>query len=731
MKRFLRVASLALALLLALSGLALAEELPMELPEFELPEAASEEAAPETENGPEAAVAAPEAVPEGETAAPEEAPAENAEVSAAEAVGIQLNATALTLGVKETFELLPVLPEGMTGITFGYASSNPKVAPVSQTGVVTAKKKGTATIAVKASNGEQFACQVTVLKAPKKITLSASSGTLGFDSASGAGTSYKLGVEFPKGTGAQVKFGGYDANVLSVSADGVLTAVGVGTTTVTAGTFNGKKASCKVTVLGAPESIAFADEALQMIEKEKRKLALVVPEGTVACATFESDNAAVATVNADTGEITAVGQGSCVITARSFNGKTASCALSVLPGPDKIVLPGSTVLLGLGDQALLGAVPVRSDGAATGTGLKYVSSKTQCVTVDADGTLTGKKKGSAKITVTAPNGVTASCTVKVMKAPGSISLSAVKSALQFAPDKGIAEQTKLKATLPKNTASSITFSGWDPSVISVTEDGTVTAVGIGTTSVTATTYNGKTGSCNITVCAVGAVSTDSNVVVVAHRGGAGSWTENTLSAFANAPTSGADAIELDARSTKDGVQVVHHDATFTVDGKKYTIKKLKWAQLHQLKPSVCTLDEALAAVAAGGLDVNLELKDTANAKSCVAAIKKHGLEKRVMYISFLPKQLAQVKKLSPSAPLGLCFHETPKDLSATLSSLKLKYVFQDKAYLTADSLKGWQNSGLKVGVWTVNDAEAIRNWLALGVDYITSDYPARVTEILR
>lgn len=751
MKDGCRRLCLIMAALLALAAFmpALAEQAVEELPEFDLSEVAPEEPAPEepapetepipeTEPVPEAEPADGEAIPQ-TAQLPDQAPEADdgeAAVAAPEDAAtpgepLRLNAEALTLGVKETFALAPVLPAGATDVAFSYASSNSKVAPVSAGGVITAAKRGTATVTATASTGERLECRVTVAKAPKKITLSAASGTLAFDAASGAGTQYRLGVSFPKGTGCRVTFSGYDESVLSVSEDGVLTARGLGETTVTASTFNGKTAKCKVTVAPAPEAIAFADPEPAMIEKEKRALKLATsPENGVAGARFESDNAAVATVDADTGEVTALAVGEANITATSFNGKTATCKVTVLPGPDRIELP-ATVLIAVGDQALLGATPVRNDGTATGTGLTYSTSKAKVVTVDADGTLTGKKKGTAKVTVCAANGVKAACTVKVVKAPKSISLSAGRSALQFAPDKGIAEQTKLNVKLPKNTASSVVFSGYDPAVISVATDGTVTPVGIGTTAVTATTFNGKTASCSITVCEVATPRDGRSVVVVAHRGGAGDWTENSLLAFAHSAASGADAVEMDARSTKDGVQVVHHDATISVNGKQYAIKSLKLAQLRQMKPSVCTLDEALAAAAAGGLEVNLELKNTANATLCVQLIKKHGLQNRVMYISFLPKQLQQVKKLDASARLGLCFHETPANLSATVTGLKLKYLFQDMAYLTQANLKTWQGAGVKVGVWTVNDAAEIRKWLDAGVDYITSDYPGLVADALK
>ena len=736
---------LILAALLALAALmpALAEAPVEELPEMDLTQAVPEAPAPEEPAPEEAPAPQAEPVRDGEAIpqtaeAPEEAPPVDdgeAAVAAPEAASqgepLRLNATALTLGLKETFALAPVLPAGVTNITFGYASSNAKVAPVSQSGVITAARKGSATITATASTGEQFTCQVTVVKPPKKITLSAASGKLAFDAATGIGTQYKLGVSFPKGTGSQVTFSGYDANVLSVSDDGVLTARGLGETTVTASTFNGRKASCRVTVVPAPDAVAFADPAPAMIEKEKRVLTLTSsPEGSVSGARFASDNAAVATVDTETGEVTALAQGEAAITATTFNGKTATCKVTVLPGPDRIALPAETVLLAVGDQALLGATPVRGDGAATGTGLAYETSKAKYVTVSQDGVLTGKRRGTAKVTVSAANGVKATCTVKVVKAPSSVKLSVDRRYLQFDAAAGVAEQAHLRVTLPKNTASSIVYSGYDPAVVTVATDGTVTATGVGSTTVTATTFNGKTASCKINVRDP-ANAVNRNAVNVAHRGGTGNWQENTLEAFRNTASTGATAVELDARSTRDGVQVVHHDATFVAGGKKYTIKKLTYAQLHALDANICTLDEALDVLGATGLEINLELKDTANAAACVKAVKAHGLQDRTMYISFNKKLLRQVRKLDGSTRLGFIIKETPRDLARTLTSLKAGYVFQMSKYLVSENLFTWQDAGVKVGVWTVNDPSEIKEWLAMGVDYITSDYPALVTEALK
>ena len=696
---------------------------------------APEVAAPAEEAQPAPEVAAPEAVVPAEEAQPVPEPAMAPEAAQpAQTQPVTLNATELTLGKGETFALMPIVPSGAETLYFEYATSNKKVATVSEFGEITAKKKGSATITVNVSDGTTLTCAVNVRKAPKSIKLNASDVTVGYDPLTVSSTSFQLSATLPKDAGALIHYVSANSAVAEVSPTGLITARGYGITTVTASTYNGKSASCTVAVLAGPDAMVFEETAPVLCEREKRVLKLATNQGALAAAQFTSSNPAVATVDAATGEVTAVAYGETTIIATSFNGKTASTALTVKPGPDGILLPGSTITMGVGEVLALGATPVRGDGMPTSPALTYATSKKKVVTVSEDGALTALKKGTAKITVTAPNGVQAVCTVKVIKAPKTIKLSIGKDTLAYDAASGVAEQTRLSVKLTKGTSSSIVYSDYDPAVVLVASDGTVTATGLGTTIITATTYNGLTAACGVTVAAPGSGGSGQNargkVTNVAHRGGAGYWPENTLEAFKNAASTGATAIELDARTTKDGVQVIHHDATFTVGKKKYTIKKLTLAQLRTLKPELCTLDEALEVIAASGLELNLELKDTATPKACVESVRSHGLQDRTVYISFKIDLLSQVRKLEPNARLGICFTETSSKLNNYIYTLKPVALFQSATKLTVESIDQWHDRGLLVGVWTVNDAAEIRTWLGMGVDYITSDYPRLVTEAL-
>ncbi|NLW78070.1 MAG: hypothetical protein GXY32_01485 [Ruminococcaceae bacterium] len=134
------------------------------------------------------------------------------------------------------------VPVGDVQIT--YKSSKKSVVSVDAAGVLTAKKKGTATITVKAGNAtKKYTVKVTAPKATK-LMLSASTLTLNRKQTK------TLKVTFtPANADKTVTWKSSKPGVATVSAKGKVKALKKGTTTITVTATNGKKkASCVVTV---------------------------------------------------------------------------------------------------------------------------------------------------------------------------------------------------------------------------------------------------------------------------------------------------------------------------------------------------------------------------------------------------------------------------------------------------------------------------------------------------
>jgi len=154
---------------------------------------------------------------------------------------VALGKSSLTLGVKQSVILTPSIPKG-THASFTWSSKNDTVAAVSQAGEITGKKVGSTTVTVKTQNGMKASVKVTVKKAPRKVVLDRSTASLTVK-----GT-LQLKATLPDNTYSPITWSSSDKNIARVSASGKVTAVAVGTATITAATYNGRTAACVVTV---------------------------------------------------------------------------------------------------------------------------------------------------------------------------------------------------------------------------------------------------------------------------------------------------------------------------------------------------------------------------------------------------------------------------------------------------------------------------------------------------
>ena len=386
----------------------------------------------------------------------------------------------LTLGVKQTVQLTPVVTPGSLA-TFTYSTSDSKTVTVTAAGKITPVKAGTARITVKAHNGVTGSVNVTVVNAPSKVTISATKASLG------VGQTLGLTAAVPAGSVSPITWSSNKTGVATVDANGVVTAKKAGTATITAKAYNGKAATCKVTVVKAPTSIKLSVTSVTLGCGDSAAIKATLSSGSAGAITYESTNDRIATVSGGrivAGQIT----GTATITATTHNGLSATCTVTVLPAPKSIGLDGNRTL-GVGQTLAL--KPVLTAGSAAT--LTYATSDKNVATVSSAGAITAKKAGTATITVTAHNGVKASITITVTAAPSKVTLSATKLTLA----KG--ETAQLTATITANTTAALTWSSNKPGVVTVDQNGTITAVAAGTATITVKTHNGKTATCTVTV----------------------------------------------------------------------------------------------------------------------------------------------------------------------------------------------------------------------------------------
>ena len=161
----------------------------------------------------------------------------------------------------------------------------------------------------------------------------------------------------------------------------------------------------------------------------------------------------------------------------------------------KVELDKTNLTMNLDSTETLNA-RIRPDDTTMDKTLVWQSSNPSIVSVDQNGNLTAHKIGKTTVTVTTINGLSASCEVKVIIPITEVKLDKTKVTLEKA------DTTTLKTTIfPENTTEdkTITWSSENENVAKVDQNGKITAVDVGTTNIVATTSNGITAKCSVTV----------------------------------------------------------------------------------------------------------------------------------------------------------------------------------------------------------------------------------------
>ena len=431
--------------------------------------------------------------------------------------GISINPTSLEMVIEETHTLtVAIQPTYATDKRVSWTSNDPTIATVDESGNVTGVSLGTTTIIATTIDGNHSAsCTVTV----KEISVTGVS----IDNISDniyVGQSVQLtATVYPANAANKNVTWSLDGGegYLTLTPEGLLTGISAGTVrrctfTVTTedGGYTDSEYFLRFSVNVRPGAVTGVTLDLAawigMVGETLQLHATVQPDDAENKALiWETDNQSVATVDAN-GLVTTVGEGTVHITVRTVDGNyTATCELTVMPSEEEEVLPASVTLsesmltLSEGQSTQLTATVLPEN--ATDKTVTWSSNATAVATVDSDGTVTAIGVGTAVVTATTTNGRSAFCMVTVEERPDenipATSVTLSQSMLTLTEG----QSTQLTATvLPENaTDKTVTWTSNATTVATVDSDGTVTAIGVGTAIVTATTTNGFSAFCMVTV----------------------------------------------------------------------------------------------------------------------------------------------------------------------------------------------------------------------------------------
>jgi glycerophosphoryl diester phosphodiesterase len=247
-----------------------------------------------------------------------------------------------------------------------------------------------------------------------------------------------------------------------------------------------------------------------------------------------------------------------------------------------------------------------------------------------------------------------------------------------------------------------------------------------------------------------AVSWDSDApLVIAHRGASARAPENTMAAFHMAESVGADAVELDAKLTRDGQIIIHHDRSLdrTTDGRGFVARR-SLEEIRKLDAGshfddsyagerVPTLREVLEGLGERML-FNVELTNYAQPfdplpRRAFSLVEELGLLQRVLFSSFNPLALWALRGAVKRDRLALLLMERqPNWLRRTLErTTPHGWVHPQYGIVAGAQLKPSPWSSVRVNVWTVNEPGEIQDCVDMGVDGVITDVPDVAAPILQ
>lgn len=227
-----------------------------------------------------------------------------------------------------------------------------------------------------------------------------------------------------------------------------------------------------------------------------------------------------------------------------------------------------------------------------------------------------------------------------------------------------------------------------------------------------------------------------NFMVIAHRGAHKSHPENTLSAFNEAIAIGADYIELDLRTSKDGKLVIMHDETVdrTSNGQG-RVDDLSWSQLKRLyiganeehkREHIPTLNEVLKQCK-GKINIYLDFKD-ADVRYTWKMINKYGMARQVIVYCNTEEQFREWYKIAPEIPLMISLPDTVKSASQLAGILRSNPIsILDGGYDVYNTNIIEMANTLNVAVWPdIQGADEFQKWeyaIRLGFRGLQTDHP--------
>ncbi len=235
-------------------------------------------------------------------------------------------------------------------------------------------------------------------------------------------------------------------------------------------------------------------------------------------------------------------------------------------------------------------------------------------------------------------------------------------------------------------------------------------------------------------------------IVICHRGDHVIYPENTLAAYSEAIKNGADYIEIDLRTTKDGELVSMHDGTVNrMTNGKGNVSDMTLAEIESLRvKSKDSLDKTsyrvptfkqILGFCKGKIYIYIDFKN-ADAAATYAVLKKYGMEKDVLVYINAPQQFVDWRKVAPAMPLMVSMPGNIKDEAAMKAFIdQTKPDILDGGWKEYTAVMVSLAKAMQLTVWPdIQGKDEAQDWetaLAKGFTGLQTDHPAVLISFLK
>lgn len=403
----------------------------------------------------------------------------------------------------QTYQLAAVIkPDDATNRKLLWSSSNDKVAAVTQFGLVTAVNDGEAYIYARSEDGTALAtCKIAVKTYIEVTGVEITQQTHEF-LAFGDTLNLVCNVFPSDATEPDVLWSSSNPSIATVDSNGMVVSIANGTTVITARTVHGDyHASCAVTV-NVDTNVPMQDVNFDISEytfttfDENIVLTPVwePADTTERGLTWSSSDRSVATVDGATGVVTPKSNGTATIYAVADNRKKqAICKITVdvdIP-VEQVSLDESSVTFDEKGKTYTLNYSI-SPKNATNKQVIFSSTNPNVATVDENGKITAVDNGTAMILITAINGGVSGEFNVTVDIPKNVAVTGITVSPEQYTFAKVGDSLTLSWNVLPSTAANknVTFESSAPYIVSVDENGKVTALSSGNAVITVKTQDG-------------------------------------------------------------------------------------------------------------------------------------------------------------------------------------------------------------------------------------------------